>query len=795
MRLVTILLGTTLLFVWGGPMPVKAQVSTNRIRRSSMPRVAIMSNKPKRPCVITQTLKQARITRLPLMWAAQGNNADVIRFLLEKHANVEAKDQFGQTALHYAATHGNAEVVRLLLDNHANVDARSSSGTTPLIEASTQGETDVVKVLLAFHPNLELHETVGNDAFITSLEMVSFDAAAKQSPHLGVAQLLLDGGVNVDERDGNGQTPLMLMISKDHSADVIAFLLQNHADPNTSDKYGNTPLSMAVGTGKADLVNLLLDHHADLEDSSGSTVLMYAVSSKETDMVKLLLDRHANFEAVDKDGQTPLIVAIQRENGDIVKLLLDRGANIEARNKAGQTPLAFAASLGNADMVKLLLDRKANIEARDNDGYTPLMWAAGDKSYGKNEEKNEEVIKLLLQHGASIEAVDSHYGLTPLIVAARTDNSDAIKLLLAQHANERARTTQDFKGWSGSIGIPKGSMAIDFAEQGGNCESLQKLEHGGQHRTLACLESLAESYRKDPSRSYLLDQAARTAAAMAPRPDISEEARESYVKANVTYRSAQGNDDIRTAIALYKDALGKAPWFSDAWYNLSLAQEKLGDYKDAASSMKTMEPLEAGGPNERRDLDRVYALEAQGESASDRKQKQDALDAAVGQMRKAIGGYTLYKFFLIRKQDGSTCSFDELADAHDPCLVYASDQQGYADHDGSPIGAQANVDTEGGQVVLALGAQRFCVPVDQVGMAMIGVDHQSLIPLVHGITDCGSPAGAVWDFTSLSTRLRSGGERMRRESNGTVSIEVTKCSEAVCRHDDRADIATYWLKP
>ncbi len=473
--------------------------------------------------------------------------------------------------------------------------------------------------------------------------------------------------------------------------------------------------------------------------SQQDQALFNAIHDDNPEQVQGALRNGANIdEAKDGYGDTPLTYAAIADRADIVKLLLDNHANIEAKNRFGRTPLICAAGAGKADIVKLLLVNHANLEARDNDGDTPLIWAA-----------------------ASGEA-------------------DTYTLLLKSGANEAARTNA-------------GLTAIDVAASYFRCDFVLVLEHGAQRKTLECLAGLIEKYGKT-NPDYAEDMAIRTAAAMRPPPGIPEDAREPYVKANVMYRNAQGDDDIHAAIALYKDALGKAPWFSDAWYNLSLAQEKLGDYTGAASSMKTMEPLEAGGPNERRDLDRIYALEAQGESAGDRKLKQSALDAAVNQMRKAIGGYTMYKFFLIRKQDGSNCSFDELADAHDPCFVYASDEQGYADHDGSPIGAQAKVDTEGGQVVLALGAQRFCVPVDQVGMAMVGVDHQSLFPLVHGITDCNSPAGPVWDLTIFPRTFDPAGKNAQG-LNGTVSINVTKCPEAECRHDDRADIATYWLKP
>jgi len=272
---------------------------------------------------------------------------------------------------------------------------------------------------------------------------------------------------------------------------------------------------------------------------------------------------------------------------------------------------------------------------------------------------------------------------------------------------------------------------------------------------------------------------------------VPEAARQSYVQANVIYKNSQDDADIRTAIGLYNDAVAKAPWFSDAWFNLSLAQEKLGDYAGAVSSMQSLQPLEAGGPNERRDLDRIYTLLAEEKLNDARHSQQATLGAAASKLRKAVGGYTMYKFFLGLDRNQGPISRDEERNAG-ILFVFRSDQYGFAGHDGFAIGAQATVDTDGKHVVLTLGTQRLCIPPDQVG-AIFG---PALGPIwegnVNGVTDCSNPQGYVFRADFMDRAWSPDGNQNLPSLPGTATLALQICPDSECRH---IDIVTYWLRP
>ena len=118
--------------------------------------------------------------------------------------------------------------------------------------------------------------------------------------------------------------------------------------------------------------------------------------------------------------------AIDDKNLDTLKFLLKNVTDIEFKDSTGQTPL-ISASKGRLDAMKLLLEHGANIEAKvDILGFTPLHVTSvrGDLV----------AIKLLLEKGANIESKDKD-GSTPLVLASKHGKLDSMNLLLEHGAN------------------------------------------------------------------------------------------------------------------------------------------------------------------------------------------------------------------------------------------------------------------------------------------------------------------------------------------------------------------------
>src|SRR5579883_623078 len=227
---------------------------------------------------------------------------------------------------------------------------------------------------------------------------------------------------------------------KNGDATAIRTLLDNGADVNARDAEGNTPLILASFYGSPECVELLIERGADVNaaNKAGVTALIRAATSYEK--TRMLLAAGANVQVRTALGNTPLMLAARRAgNSRTVQLLLKRGAEATERNNGGVSPILAGAASGDVVTVRLLLDAGAKVddfpELKDPSAIiftgfrTPLMWAAYHNDV--------RMVCLLLKRGANPN--QSTYFGNPLSHACWSDSFEAAKLLIARGANVNTR--------------------------------------------------------------------------------------------------------------------------------------------------------------------------------------------------------------------------------------------------------------------------------------------------------------------------------------------------------------------
>ena len=132
-------------------------------------------------------------------------------------------------------------------------------------------------------------------------------------------------------------------------SDTVRLLLGAGADPAAHNEYDDSLLSLACSRGCPDIVRLLLDHGADVNDGNNEfeeTPLHTACLHGHADIVKILLSRvNCEINAMNDRRRTPLHDACRRRHTNVARLLIGKGADVDARDEFGFSPLDHAFGL------------------------------------------------------------------------------------------------------------------------------------------------------------------------------------------------------------------------------------------------------------------------------------------------------------------------------------------------------------------------------------------------------------------------------------------------------------------
>jgi uncharacterized protein len=426
-------------------------------------------------------------SRAPLADAAERDDRARVRTLLNQHANVNAAQADGMTALHWAAYQADLDLVGLLLRAGAHVNAANRYGVTPLSLACTNGDAAVVDLFIKAGADVNAALPGGETPLMT----------ASRTGNLVAVKSLINHGARVDAKDERrGQTALMWAAAEGH-ADVVQALIDADADVTSRVPSGLSPLMFAAREGRTEVVRVLLKAGADVNDTIpaegrrrgfggglppvGATPLLLAVRNAHYELAAMLLDASANPNA-DGPGYTVLhaITAVRKpgvgDNDpppdgsgtmtslDFVKKLAAKGANLDARmtkkanlnntrlNEIGATPFMLASLTADADLMKTLAALGANPLLTNVEKSTPLMAAAGlaTRSPGEDAGTESEVIEAVqvaLDLGNDVNAVDTN-GETAMHAAAYKNLPKVVKFLASKGARIDVWNRNDKFGWT-----------------------------------------------------------------------------------------------------------------------------------------------------------------------------------------------------------------------------------------------------------------------------------------------------------------------------------------------------------
>jgi serine/threonine-protein phosphatase 6 regulatory ankyrin repeat subunit B len=188
-------------------------------------------------------------------------------------------------------------------------------------------------------------------------------------------------------------------------------------------RHSGKLLTLAVLMNRVDLVNLLIEHGADVTRGE----YLGRLDDDERPVADLLI---ANGKKVPgwmlPHACRPDVSANELHR---VKVLLDYGARFEDRNRFGLTALHYAVRGGKIPLIKLLLERGADANVKDEDGLTPLLHLSKTRS----KKDPVPVMELLVGRGADVDARDQK-GRTLLMHFVKQGKAGAVRWLVEHGA-------------------------------------------------------------------------------------------------------------------------------------------------------------------------------------------------------------------------------------------------------------------------------------------------------------------------------------------------------------------------
>ncbi len=361
------------------------------------------------------------VTSSKAQYLAEALRMDLLKCLLEKPINLEETNTKGETALQAAFNaRRSPDVIKLLVEKGANVNARKAQEETLLERLVSMTSFDVARHWsTTCCPN--------------NISAASSEAADRaEALRMDLLKCLLEKSINLEETNTNGETALQAAFKARRSPAVIKLLVEKGANVNARKAKEETLLQSLV-----DMPSHRIALHWDaICCPNGISITSNEAEDRaeafRMDLLKCFLKKPINLEELNTEGETVLQMAFRvGSSPGVIKLLVEKGANVNARKAQEETLLERLVSMTSTgvalhwpaiccpnnilvtsseaadraealrmDLLKCFLKKIINLEKLNTEGETILQMAFRVGSF-------PDVIKLLVEKGANVNTRDA----------------------------------------------------------------------------------------------------------------------------------------------------------------------------------------------------------------------------------------------------------------------------------------------------------------------------------------------------------------------------------------------------
>ena len=377
----------------------------------------------------------------PLHTAAENGYYEIAETLIDHGAEIGCKIiDHNLTQLLLAVKNKNTYIAEMLLKQGANPNHQIGY-VTPLTQAIKNQDVEMIKILVknGVDPNLDLIDR----KIVKSKYPVEYKSVWE---------------FESNEIFGGG-TPLFTAIRTDNF-EIIKYLVEQGADVNARRNLTQeTPMTLAIqrtclfkNLRKIDkckeleqIVKLMVENGYDMKFDANNTKfpLIAVMSLKMTNLAEYLIKKGANLNAI--VGDKPLLFwALFNRLSKIARILIEKGANVHHKLvkgfdplEIGCTPLHAACHYGNLGLVKILVDKGVDINAKDITHSTPLHYALNTIHFKKASKMKTLIAYFLIKKGSDVDCFDDS-NMTPLIYAVKNGQLELVKILVQKGAKVEA---------------------------------------------------------------------------------------------------------------------------------------------------------------------------------------------------------------------------------------------------------------------------------------------------------------------------------------------------------------------
>ena len=428
----------------------------------------------KRNCNVSQV--NCRSISLSLLACRSGQVA-LVNMLEELNLFLpESTDSYGSTILHYCCMKNNLELFKHLLTQYKlDIDMKNKFGRTPLHYASWYASSSVVEYIVSNQGNEALLVT-DNDGY-SCLHYAS------------VAVMYIEAGIMYSKLHAPCDAPTIHVINNTQIKHNIDFIKRNERvrmfssllkkastcpnfNINATTTNGESLLHLASRTGSTLLMKALEECNINPSlDHNGALPVHWAAWSGSTSVLGYIISQYnLNTNDPDKNGRTPLVYSCRSGSIDAVQFLINNhNSDPNITNNNGMTPLHHSCRRGHIDITQYLIEvQHCDINKTDNEGRTLVHHAAWSGNF-------DLVQYLITEQGLSPTAVDKN-GCTALHYASMALNLPLVNKLITTYQLDPHQADSD------------GSLPIHYAAYSGDILLLELYV-----KTYKCSVSVADN--------------------------------------------------------------------------------------------------------------------------------------------------------------------------------------------------------------------------------------------------------------------------------------------------------------